>query len=201
VSLKGIGLASVRVADPRGPIDGWRLCGGQNAQVANAPLYIWRTLPELLCIRMFNDRALTSSEEETLLTATIEHEPTKERRFASRAFMERWQGIEGTPYSAALQTTCPCASLILPSTGEPAEPSTLGEACGKTRYCLGCEQVFAMMSSLPSMHVVCPLVASVLGVGLRDWRSGSVQAWILRNLTAPTHRCDAQCSRNPQAGR
>jgi len=78
MSLKGIGLASVRVADPRGPIDGWRLCGGQIAQDANAPLYIWRILPELLCIRMFNDRALTSLEEETLLTATIEHEPTKE---------------------------------------------------------------------------------------------------------------------------
>jgi hypothetical protein len=183
VSLKGIELANMHVADHRGPIDGWRLCGGQIESDSKAPLYIWRTLPELLCIRMFNERALTSSEQETLRIATIEHETTKEIRFASRAFMERWQGIEGTPYATALQATFPCASLILPATGERADLLSHGEVCSKTRYCLGCERLVAMMSALPSMHVLCPLVASVLGVGLRDWRSGSVEAWILRKLS------------------
>jgi hypothetical protein len=199
VSLKGIELANMRVADHRGPIDGWRLCGGQIESDSKAPLYIWRTLPELLCIRMFNERALTSSEQETLRIATIEHETTKELRFASRAFMERWQGIEGTPYAAALQTTCPCASLILPATGERADPLSHGEVCGKTRYCLGCERLVAMMSALPSMHVLCPLVASVLGVGMRDWRSGSVEAWILRNLSAHAFLSDTNSARIAQA--
>ena len=55
---------------------------------------------------MFNDRALTPEEEEAVLIGSIEHEPTKERRFASRAFLERWLGIENTPFSAALQLTC-----------------------------------------------------------------------------------------------
>ena len=139
-------------------------------------MYIFQTLPMLLCTRMFNERALTPEEEEAVIIGSIEHQPTKERRFASRSFLERWLGVEGTPFSAALQWTCPCSSWILPVTGEAAEQDTLGEACGATRYCLGCEDVFAMMSLVPAMHVVCPLVASVFSVGLRDWKTGSAQA-------------------------
>ena len=132
---------------------------------------------------------------------SIEHEPTKERRFASRAFMERWLGIEGTHFSTALQSTCPCSRWILPVTGEAAEQSALGESCGATRYCLGCEDVFATLRLVPAMHVVCPLVASVLGVGLRDRKNGSVQAWAIRDLTSSQHECNAQCPRNPRVGR
>ena len=121
---------------------------------------------------MFNERVLTSEEEDIVLMASIEHEPTNERRFASRAFMERWLGIEGTHFSTALQSTCPCSRWILPVTGEAAEETALGESCGATRYCLGCEDVFATLSLVPAMHIVCPLVASVFSAGLRDWRSG-----------------------------
>jgi len=153
VTVAGIGLTSMPVSDARGPIDGWRWCGGQNAEVNDAPVYICRTLLMLLCIRMFKERLLSPEEEEHMLIGSIEHQTTKERRFVSRAFLERWLGIENTPFSAALQLRYPCTSLILPTTGEAAEETTVGESCGTTRYCLGCEEVFAMMSSVPAMHI------------------------------------------------
>ena len=200
VNVAQLGLANMRVADARGPIDGWRWSAGDTAELSKAPMHIFRTLPMLLCTRMFNERALTPQEEDAVLIASMEHEPTKERRFASRAFLERWLGIEGTYFSTALQSTCPCSPWILPVTGEAAEQTALGESCGATRYCLGCEDVFATLSLVPAMHIVCPLVAGVLGVGLRDWRSGSVQAWVIRELTGEHHSCNAQCPRNPRVG-
>ena len=201
VTVAQLGLANMRVPDARGPIDGWRWSAGESAEVSKAPMYIFRTLPMLLCTRMFNERALTSEEEDIVLMASIEHEPTKERRFASRAFMERWLGIEGTHFSTALQSTCPCSRWILPVTGEATEETALGESCDASRYCLGCEDVFATLSLVPAMHIVCPLVASVFSAGLRDWRSGSVQAWVIRDLTSQHHSCNAQCPRNPRVGR
>ena len=114
VNVAGIGLASVRVADARGPINVWRWCAGEDAEVRDAPVYIFRSLPMLLCIRMFKERPLTPEEEEAVLIGSIEHQPTQERRFASRAFLERWLGIENTLFSAALQSTYPCSELILP---------------------------------------------------------------------------------------
>ena len=129
MTVAQLGLANMRVPDARGPIDGWRWSAGESAEVSKAPMYIFRTLPMLLCTRMFNERALTSEEEDIVLMASIEHEPTKERRFASRAFMERWLGIEGTHFSTALQSTCPCSRWILPVTVEAAEETALGESC------------------------------------------------------------------------
>jgi hypothetical protein len=199
LNLKNIEVVDVRLADRRSPIDGWRLCSEQKDSDSKAPLRIWSKLPELLCIRMFNDRVLTSLEQEMLRFASIEHETTKERRFVSRVFMERWLGIENTPYAAALQTICPCTTFIMPATGKRAELPGHGEACSKTRYCLGCEQFAAMMGALPSMQVVCPLVASVLGVGLRDWTSGSVEAWILRKLSGHALPADWNSDRIAQA--
>jgi hypothetical protein len=200
VSVAGIRMVSMRSSDARGPIDGWCWCGGENTEFFNAPVYIFQKLPMLLCIRMFDERELSPEEEEHMLLGSIVHLSTKEQRFASRAFLERWLGIEETHFSAAMQSRYPCLSSIVSSTGESADAAMLGEPCGTTRYCVGCEEVFAILSSVPAMHIVCPLVARVLGVGLRDWTNGSVDSWIVRALNTSVHQCNAQCPRNPNAG-
>ena len=201
VTVAHMSTPNMRVADARGPIDGWRSCGAQHPDVSKAPSHIFRTLPTLLSTRMFNERALTNEEEDVVTMGVIEHEPTKQRRYASRAFLERWLGIEGTPLSNALQQTFPCSPWILPVTGESTEDSSMGKPCGAERYCLGCEAMFATMSLVPAVHVVCPIVAGVFEAGLRDWKGDSGQAWVTRDLQIPPHNCNPQCPRNPCAGK
>ena len=201
VTAAHMSTPNMRVADARGPIDGWRSCCAQHADVSKAPLHIFRTLPALLSTRMFKERVLTAEEEDVVTLGVIEHEPTKQRRYASRAFLERWLGIEGTPLSNALRQTFPCSPWILPVTGESSEDSGMGQACGAERFCLGCEAMFATLSLVPAVHVVCPIVAGVFETGLRNWKGDSGQAWVTRDLQIPPHNCNPQCPRNPCTGK
>ena len=192
---------TIRAVNLAGPIDEWQWKAGMASVPSAAPGTMFRTLPSLLVTEMFGERPLSMEERHVIATGTMVHTVTQEKRFVSRAFHDRWLGIEGTPLAKALQAARPCKSWILGVTGDGCENKAIGEACGAKRYCLTCEEIFASTCCCAPFNDVYPQVLCALDVAMTHWSSGTSDVWIQREFTEPPHNCGAACPRNPCPGK
>ena len=201
VSEQAASTPTMRLPSTVGPIDGWECPGASVPELLSGPIAGFRTLPALLTTRLFQERALTPEEETRIANTMMTHTPTAQTRSASRQFHNRWMGVEGLPFSTALDSCYPCHNWILAVVGEPPSDKVCGESCGQRRYCTQCEAVFTLCGDLPALHILYPRLTALLDAALRQWSGQELDAWIARDIGPEVHACDASCPRNPCAGR
>ena len=189
-----------RGSNAAGPIDEWVCEAVSETNKPAGPISVFATLPALLCVRLFEERALGPDEQTLLADMTMKHRSAGEIRSVGRQFHHRWLGLEGTPLAGALQKIYPCMPWIVEATGEASECRQVGSACGCKRFCLNCEQVFEMTTSLPSLAAALPPFAAVFDVALKEWSQSISVSWCNRELSRSPHHCDASCPKNPEKG-
>ena len=200
VKVTAAPVQQFRESNAAGPIDDWVCEALMKSEKPGGPVSVFAKLPALMCTRVFEDRALTSDEQDFLDKMTLKHRSTGEVRAVNRHFHHRWLGLEGTPLAAALQQAHPCMPWVLEATGEQSDCRNTGSACGCKRYCLSCEKVFEETASLPSLTWTLPSFWAVLEVALKEWSQSICLSWCERQLEAPPHNCDASCPKNPEKG-
>ena len=200
VKVAAAPVQQVRESNAAGPIDDWVCEAVSVNNKPGGPISVFASLPKLLCVHLFGERALSPDEHNLLLDMTMKHRSTGEIRSVGRQFHHRWLGLEGTPLAGALQKIYPCMAWIIEATGEASDCGDIGSACGCKRFCLSCEQVFEVTASLPSLAAALPSFAAVFDVALKEWSQSINVSWCHRELSRSPHHCDASCPKNPERG-
>ena len=201
IKVSAAPVQQFRESNAAGPIDEWVCDAVSDVNKPGGPISVFAKLPALLCVRLFEERALGPEEQDLLADMTMKHRSAGEIRSVGRQFHHRWLGLEGTPLAGALQQGYPCMPWIVEATGEASDCRDIGSACGSKRFCLSCEQVFEVTASLPPLASALPPFVAVLEVALKEWSQSSCVSWCDRDLSRSPHHCDASCPKNPEKGR
>ena len=123
------GCAVVKVCQGRDyamrTMDGWCLPVEPkvSADVLDGPISFLNRLAE---IAVFQERPLSTLEQQTVDDFTMVHEQTGERRLCSRDWWLKWYGYLKTPVQTVLDTLHPCTPVIFSVTGSAAPADAVG---------------------------------------------------------------------------
>lgn len=181
-------------------IDDWTGPSDQVLKQLHAahPTFIPSDLGKLATARLFRERLMTAEESQLLESMQMRH-ASGEQRLCSRQFWSRWYGFHHTPAQTLLAENLPCAGMIIPTTGMQAPTNLPAEAaspCGRERYCLGCENNLAIMSSGYQTYMVTDILLALMTKCLGTWNaqaSGDAVSWTRSNAVARAHVCGDDC--------
>ena len=181
-------------------IDEWtgptmqKLSSVQNTCPGFVPSHVSKLATESL----FREREFNQEEINILKWMRMRHS-SGEERLCSRQFWCRWYGYNHTPVQNVLLDHEACAGMIIPTTGTvapPGLPASSTSACGKDRYCLGCETHLDVLSRGFQTYVVTDLLLALLTKASQAWTkqdAGSIECWTRLHSVAREHVCGDDC--------
>ena len=182
------------------PIDEWTGPSMQNLSAVQKtfPGFVPSHLSKLATEMLFRERELKQEESAILKSMRMQHS-SGDDRLCSRQFWSRWYGYNHTPLQKVFLDHKACAGIIIPTTGTAAPsglPASSTSACGKDRYCLGCEEHLAMLSNGFQTYVVTDLLLALLTKASQAWTGqdgGSTECWRRSHSVAREHVCGDDC--------
>jgi hypothetical protein len=120
----------------------------------------------------------------------MQHQESQEKRLLGRRFWHEWSGWAGTPLETTIDEMLPCLESIMAITGEAPPPNfNLGEACGKTRFCVRCETVLNKFAHSWRVPLMADVTIALLRKSIETWADG--RAWgapmVAVHTAAPLH--------------
>lgn len=182
------------------PIDDWTGPSMQNLSAVQktCPGFVPSHLSKLATELLFRERDFKQEESAILKSMRMRHS-SGEDRLCSRQFWCRWYGYNHTPVQKVLLDHDACAGVIIPTTGTvapPGLPASSTSACGKDRYCLGCEKHLAILSRGFQTYVVTDLLLALLTKASQAWTgqdAGTMECWRRSHSVAREHVCGDDC--------
>ena len=138
------------------------------------------TVPEK---RVFGQHELTEGERQLWLSAQGIDSSGAMQLMTPKHIMALL-GMHDTPLPLALQAAFPCYRHILPTTGQSAENCVVqGESCGKSRWCVSCEQSLRQAFRAPHPGMLTDHIVAWAGAALRTWlgqgaAAGEESKWV-----------------------
>ena len=181
-------------------IDGWTgPCPRAVTSLVKSGGPLPRAIGELAVTNLFDERPLTAQEENAMSTYSMKH-VSGERRLCSRPFWLRLYGLLNTPGEAALMEGCPCANMIVATTGMavPASlPAAMAVPCGRDRYCLACERFLVTLSQCYGACDITDTLAAFLTRCVGAWTapasSEELATWGRSDHVDRMHSCGDHC--------
>ena len=170
------------------PVDGvvWgptmRFGDGAAAQ-ANTPVTLSPKLLDVPAKRVFGQDELSEEERQLWLSAQG-IDSTGAMRLMTPSHIMALLGMQDTPLPPTLSKTFPCYKYILTTTGQSAESSVMqGESCGKSRWCMSCEQSLRQAFRAPHPSMLTDHIVAWANVALKSWlgqgaSAGEVKKWV-----------------------
>ena len=182
------------------PIDEWTGPSMQNLSAAQKTLpgFVPAHLSKLATELLFREREFKPEENVILKSMRMRHS-SGEDRLCSRQFWCRWYGYNNTPVQKVLLDHDACAGMIIPTTGTvapPGLPASSTSACGKDRYCLGCEKHLAILSRGFQTYAVTDLLLALLTKASQAWTgqdAAITECWTRAHSVAREHVCGDDC--------
>jgi hypothetical protein len=192
--------------DPSGSMDGWTWCGNRDhrGQLMHGtyPEVVLRSyIVKLTQDAMFKLESLGEGELKTLNSIKMMHAVTKDERFISRDFWYQWLGMLNTCIAKALDELFPCMVWIIKSAGVRSHFQGVGEACGTSRWCRNCEQVFLHLGQAWHVPIMVDIAFALLKKISDVNRNNDVMNSSCRNVVKEVvHKCGPGCVHNPAPG-
>ena len=182
------------------PIDDWTGPSMQNLSAVQKtfPGFVPSHISKLATELLFREREFKQEENAILKSMRMRH-ASGEDRLCSRQFWCRWYGYNHTPVQKVLLDHDACAGMIIPTTGTaapPGLPPSSASACGKDRYCLGCETHLAILSRSFQTYVVTDLLLALLTKASQAWTrqdAAPTECWSRWPSVAREHECGDNC--------
>ena len=182
------------------PIDEWTGPSMQSLSTVQKTLpgFLPSHLSKLATESLFREREFKQEESAIFKSMRMRHS-SGEERLCSRQFWCRWYGYSNTPVSKILLDHEACAGIIIPTTGTvapPGLPASSTSACGKDRYCLGCEKHLAILSRGFQTYVVADLLLALLTKASQTWTgqdASTSECWRRSSSGTREHVCGDEC--------
>ena len=182
------------------PIDDWTGPSMQSLSAVQTTLpgFVPSHLSKLATELLFREREFKQEESAILKSMRMRHS-SGDDRLCSRQFWCRWYGYNQTPVQKVLLDHDACAGIIIPTTGTvapPGLPASSTSACGKDRYCLGCEKHLAILSRSFQTYVVTDLLLALLTKASQTWTgqdAATLECWGRSNSVSREHVCGNEC--------
>ena len=142
--------------------------------------------PKLLDVpakRVFGSDELSEEERQLWLSAQG-IDSTGAMRLMTPTHIMALLGMHDTPLPLTLSKVFPCYKYILTTTGQSAENCVMqGESCGKSRWCMSCEQSLRQAFRAPHPSMLTDHIVAWANSALKSWlgqgaSAGEKQRWV-----------------------
>ncbi len=163
-----------------------------SADVLDGPISFLNRLAE---IAVFQERPLSTLEQQTVDDFTMVHEQTGERRLCSRDWWLKWYGYLKTPVQPVLDTLHTCTPVIFSVTGSAAPADAVGaHPCGRQRLCADCEKALSIVDGTYCLPVMVDVAVAVMVKAQQLWATGDENAaWTRSDEVNRVHSCSRTC--------